>query len=167
MYMFFNYTIVPETENKQFEKYLVEKLGCIHYGKEFVREEDSERYRLELLLKGLKSITDEIPDVSFTCKGVCDASSGAGEYMNVWISYRNREYTIKTSGWYVYVYKDDYETYDDMVDEYGGNPPMTEDEFEEWDEEVSRIGLDSGEGDIVREEEIPMEEISLEEAMQW
>lgn len=38
---------------------------------------------------------------------------------------------------------------------------MAEDEFEEWDKEESRVSLNPGEEDIVREV-IPMEEISLE-----
>mgnify|MGYP003301841204 CR=1 FL=1 len=102
------------------------------------------------------------PDLAFTIEGVVDTSESAGEYMDFSISYCNGKLTEASSCWYVMLYMDDYDEYEDFCEEYcddEGNPLYSEEKYEELKEEYDLFVLDSGDGDIVTN--VPLDNIRV------
>lgn len=93
------------------------------------------------------------PDISFfIISGIVDTSESAGEYMNFVIKYENGSLTVQSSCWYLILYADEFDDYDEFCEVYDG---YSEDEFEEL-RKCTHYVLDSGSGDIVTE--VPLDD---------
>lgn len=129
MYQFLDYKIVTEEYDKEFENLMFDRLHCERKDHAYVNDLDDVHFTPELLAKELMDIAKQCPDVNFMCKGTCDASSGSGEYMDFEISYHDHAFDAKIFGWYSYFYKDDYDCYEQLLEEYDDDPPISEAAF--------------------------------------
>ena len=122
----------------------------------------------EYSLVWLENITNDLavnmakiaPELKFTIEGVVDTSESAGEYMDFAISYIDGEITEKSSCWYVMMFMDDFEEYEEFCEEYcddDGEPLYSEEEFEKFKEHMDWFVLESGDGAIV--DAVPLEDI--------
>ena len=116
----------------------------------------------------LENITNDLalniakasPELKFTIEGVVDTSESAGEYMNFVISYDDGEITEKSSCWYVMMFMDNFDEYEEFCEAYyddDGEPLYSEEEFEKFKENMYWFILESGDGAIV--DSIPLENI--------
>ena len=112
------------------------------------------------------SIAEDLPDSEFTMKGCIDTSELAGEYMDFVIEYKNNKLISKSSCWYVQMFAEDFDEYEDFAESYAdenGEPRFTEEQFEMF-KEGEYFLLDSGDGDCVAE--VPLDyvtEINMDE----
>ena len=150
MYQFLSYDITLDGPDTGMGEVLESTLGCVRENGKFVKDLDDKHFRLELLVKELSQIISIIPEPGFTCEGVWDTSSSAGEYMDFKIIFENGELSVWTSPWYVCLYRDDYESYEDFEEECGGEPALTREEFDDWSNEEILYSLDSGAGPVVK-----------------
>ena len=122
----------------------------------------------EYSLVWLENITNDLavniaktaPKLKFTIDGVVDTSESAGEYMDFAISYNDGEITEKSSCWYVMMFMDDFEEYEEFCEEYcddDGEPLYSEEEFEKFKEHMDWFVLESGDGAIV--DTVPLDDI--------
>ena len=75
---------------------------------------------LDDVLNLAEELADLCPGSSFIIKGCTDTSESAGEYMDFEVSYENEVITIKWSDWYLIVYPNDYENFEEFSEAYGG-----------------------------------------------
>ena len=122
----------------------------------------------EYSLVWLENITNDLavnmaktaPELKFTIEGVVDTSESAGEYMDFSIAYSDGEIIEKSSCWYVMLYMDDYEDYEEFCEEYCDDdeePLYSEEEFEKFQEEMDWFILESGDGAIV--DTVPLDNV--------
>ena len=105
------------------------------------------------------SIAENLPGSEFTIDGCIDTSEDNGEYQDFLIAYSQNKLTTRHSCWYIQMYAEDFEDYDDFADEYqdeDGEPRFTEEQYEAFKEGTYYI-LDSGEGDCVPE--VPLDTV--------
>ena len=114
----------------------------------------------EYTLVWVENITEDLaltiaktsPELTFTVKGVVDASESAGEYMDFSISYIDGKLTEETSCWYIIIEMYPDIKYEDFCDDYcdqEGNPLCSEEEYEELKDNEEVFVLESGNGKIV------------------
>lgn len=75
---------------------------------------------LDDIIDFVEEIAALCPNVSFTVKGCTDTSESAGEYLDFEMKYENKKITVKWSDWYVFFYANDYETFEEFSESYGG-----------------------------------------------
>lgn len=150
MYTFTNYTLKTPSKNESFKNELEKEFNeKIDNNGELINDEDSQHYDMYLLWEALEKITKNFPNEPFTIEGVYDTSSSAGELLDFKITYDHTtgQLTGICSDWYTEEEKcfyDDYQDFCEQNDE--DNPPMTEDEFDQWDDATILFGLESGSG---------------------
>lgn len=88
------------------------------------------------------------PTIScFTISGTVDTSESAGEYMDFIIKYENGSLSVQSSCWYLIMYTDEFNDYDEFCEVYGGYSEEEYEELRKWPHYI----LNSGSGDIVTE----------------
>lgn len=118
---------------------------------------------LDDIIDFVEEIAALCPNVSFTVKGCTDTSESAGEYLDFEMKYENKKITIKWSDWYLIVYPNDYENFEEFSEAYGGR--YDEKMFEElqnggWYAIEREIGNPT-KNELVRE--VPLDNESEEE----
>ena len=113
-------------------------------------------------------IAKSIPDSDFSIEGCIDCSERSGEFQDFLIEYTNGKLIEKHSCWYVEMFAEDFESFEEFSEEYvdeNGDPRFSEEQFEDFRNEKFYI-LESGDGDCVKE--VPLDyarEVSLDEQM--
>lgn len=80
--------------------------------------------------------------------------------MDFSISYTDGEITIASSCWYIMMFMDDFEEYEEFCEEYcddDGEPLYSEEKFEKFKEHMDWFLLESGDGAIV--DTVPLDDI--------
>ena len=103
------------------------------------------------------SIAKALPASDFLISGRINTSEKAGEYMNFLIEYKDKRLLSKHSSWYVYMWADDFDEYEDFAENYQdkkGKPRYTKEQFEAF-QKTQHFVLESGGGACVPE--VPLE----------
>lgn len=120
------------------------------------------------LVKLAVNIAKSIPESNFSIEGCIDCSERSGEYQDFLIEYTDGKLIEKHSCWYIEMFAEDFESFEEFCEEYvneNNDPRFTEEQFEDFKKEQYYI-LESGDGDCVKE--VPLDyvcEVSLEEQM--
>lgn len=97
------------------------------------------------VVKLAESMVKNSPNLSLlTISGTVDTSESCGEYMNFLIKYENSTLTVQSSCWYLSLYADDFDDYEEFSEAFD----YSEEEYEEF-RQCPHYILDSGNGDIV------------------
>ena len=76
------------------------------------------------------------PDAAFEMNGVIDTSESAGELMDFNFVYDSEKLVRKSSDWYIETCIEDYESYEEFIDDWEDEAgELTKEQFEEFREE--------------------------------
>ena len=101
-------------------------------GSEIEIEETYKCVNLEEITDMAIKMAKSAPDASFEMRGIIDTSESAGELMDFNFIYDAEKLIRQSSDWYVETCIEDYESYDDFIDEWGEDAgDLSEKQFEE------------------------------------
>ena len=145
MYQFTSYTFTTDSKNEDFLSAVKQKFELEEIDGVLTNEEDNEHYLLEFLYDDVLKIRKDFPNEEFQIDGVWDTSSSAGELMDFQIRCTKDGFLAKCSEWYTEESRplyDDYASFCECYEEVR-IMPLTEEEFNNWDEDDMYFCLES------------------------
>ena len=129
-------------------------------GSEIEIEETYKCVGLEEITNMAIKIVRNAPDVSFEMNGVIDTSESAGELMDFNFVYDSEKIIRKSSDWYVETCIEDYESYDEFIDEWEDEAgDLSEERFEELKDENEFVFFIEADGGTVLVNEVPLSHV--------
>ena len=105
-------------------------------------------------------MTKSAADASFEINGVIDTSESAGELMDFSFVYDAEKLVRKSSDWYIETCIEDYESYDEFIDEWEDEAgDLSEEEFEDLRDENEFVFFVEAEGGTVVMTEVPLSHV--------
>lgn len=129
-------------------------------GSEIEIEETYKCVDLEEITGMAIKMTKSAADASFEINGVIDTSESAGELMDFSFVYDAEKLVRKSSDWYIETCIEDYESYDEFIDEWEDEAgDLSEEEFEDLRDENEFVFFVEAEGGTVVMTEVPLSHV--------
>ena len=129
-------------------------------GSEIEIEETYKCVDLEEITDMAIKMVKSAPGASFEMNGVIDTSESAGELMDFAFAYDSGRLTRQSSDWYIETCIEDYESYDEFIDEWEDEAgDLSEEQFEDLrDENEFVFFVETEEGTVVMNE-VPLSHV--------
>lgn len=129
-------------------------------GSEIEIEETYECVDLEEITDMAIKMAKSAADASFEMSGIIDTSESAGELMDFNFVYEAEKLVRKSSDWYIETCIEDYESYDEFIDEWEDEAgDLSEEQFEELRDENEFVFFVEAEGGTVVMTEVPLSHV--------